>query len=49
MDKRFFDIKNPWRLGGRIREPQIRRMLLDELDSWLKTDEIMVIHGPRPV
>lgn len=49
MDLRFFQIKNPWRSGGTIAAPAIRREILDQLPRWLEDDEIVVIHGPRRV
>lgn len=49
MDKRFFDIKNPWRSGQSVKPPAIRRTCLDELDTWLKDDEVVVVYGPRRI
>lgn len=49
MDKRFFDIRNPWRFGLKLPSPLIRRDILDHLSQWLSTDEVMVIYGPRRV
>jgi len=49
MDIRFFEIKNPWRTGGELKPPAIRRHLLDRLPNWLADDDVVVIHGPRRV
>ena len=49
MDNRFFAIKNPWRSGQPVKPPAIRRTCLDDLDLWLKDDEVVVVYGPRRV
>jgi predicted AAA+ superfamily ATPase len=49
MDNRFFAIKNPWRSGQAVKPPAIRRTCLDDLDRWLKDNEVVVIYGPRRV
>jgi predicted AAA+ superfamily ATPase len=49
MDNRFFAIKNPWRSSQPVKPPAIRRTCLDDLDLWMKDDEVLVVYGPRRV
>lgn len=49
MDKRFFDIMNPWRTGARPAPPLIRRAVLDDLLRHVDSGEVCVVYGARRV
>lgn len=46
-----FLILNPWRQGNYqlIQEKYSKRWLFDDITKWLKSDDIIMIHGPRQI